>query len=106
MKARIRDTELYFDIDGAGLALDGTALREKPVAFVIHGGPGGDHSGFRGPLAPLAEKLQLVYFDHRDVVRHDLVSAIIRAYDRVSAPGVGLRRVDRGDSAASGAPSA
>jgi len=27
--------------------------------------------------------IQFVYFDHRDVVRHDLVSAIVRAYDRV-----------------------
>jgi proline iminopeptidase len=65
MKARIRDTEIYFDVDGAGLASDGGALREKPVAFVIHGGPGSDHTGFRGPLAPLTAKLQLVYFDHR-----------------------------------------
>ena len=35
------------------------------MAFVIHGGPGSDHTGFRGPLAPLAQELQLVYFDHR-----------------------------------------
>src|SRR5512134_3862245 len=65
MKARIRDTEIYFDIDGPGLTADGATMREKPVAFVIHGGPGSDHTGFRGPLGPLAEKLQLVYFDHR-----------------------------------------
>ena len=65
MKANIRNTEIYFDVDGAGLAVDATSMREKPVAFVIHGGPGSDHSGFRKPLAPLAEKLQLVYFDHR-----------------------------------------
>lgn len=65
MRAAIRDTEIYFDVDGAGLAAEGGALRDKPVAFVIHGGPGGDHSGFRAPFAPLAERLQLVYFDHR-----------------------------------------
>jgi proline iminopeptidase len=65
MKARIRDTEIYFDIDGAGLAEQGGTLRDKPVAFVIHGGPGSDHTGFRTPFAPLAETLQLVYFDHR-----------------------------------------
>src|SRR5258708_12106343 len=40
-------------------------MREKPVACVIHGGPGSDPSGCRAPLAPLTEKLQLVYFDHR-----------------------------------------
>ena len=65
MKARIRDTEIYFDVDGTGLAADAAGLREKPVAFVIHGGPGSDHSGFRGPFGPMAGKLQLVYFDHR-----------------------------------------
>jgi phosphate starvation-inducible PhoH-like protein len=27
--------------------------------------------------------IRFVYFDDRDVVRHDLVSAIIRAYDRL-----------------------
>jgi phosphate starvation-inducible PhoH-like protein len=30
--------------------------------------------------------IRFVYFDDRDVVRHDLVSAIIRAYDRVQKP--------------------
>jgi phosphate starvation-inducible PhoH-like protein len=52
------------------------------------------------------EGIRFVYFDHRDVVRHDLVSAIIRAYDRMSPPGVGLRRAESGGAAASGAPPA
>jgi phosphate starvation-inducible PhoH-like protein len=30
--------------------------------------------------------IRFVYFDDRDVVRHDLVSAIIRAYDRAQTP--------------------
>ncbi|MGH7386438.1 MAG: PhoH family protein, partial [Candidatus Rokuibacteriota bacterium] len=29
------------------------------------------------------EGIRFVYFDDRDVVRHDLVSSIVRAYDRV-----------------------
>ena len=65
MRAKVRDTEIYFDIEGAGLVPDGNRMREKPVAFIIHGGPGGDHSGFKPGLTPLAEKMQLVYFDHR-----------------------------------------
>jgi proline iminopeptidase len=65
MYARIRDTEIYFDIEGAGLVVDGARMRERPAAFVIHGGPGGDHSSFKPVLSPLAERLQLVYFDHR-----------------------------------------
>ncbi|HXP77727.1 MAG TPA: alpha/beta fold hydrolase [Stellaceae bacterium] len=65
MRAKIRDTEIYFDVEGMGLVPDGRIMREKPVAFVIHGGPGGDHSSFKPVMSPLAERLQLVYFDHR-----------------------------------------
>ena len=65
MRAAIRDTTLYFDIEGAGLVPDGPAMRERPVAMVVHGGPGGDHSGFKPAMSPLAETMQLVYFDHR-----------------------------------------
>jgi phosphate starvation-inducible protein PhoH and related proteins len=32
------------------------------------------------------EGIRFIYFDDRDVVRHDLVSAIVRAYDRVQKP--------------------
>jgi proline iminopeptidase len=38
---------------------------ERPVAFLLHGGPGGDHSGFKPAFAPLAERMQLIYVDHR-----------------------------------------
>jgi proline iminopeptidase len=65
MRARIRDTEIYFDVEGASLVPDGPRMREKPVAFVLHGGPGGDHTGFKPGMTPLSEKMQLVYFDHR-----------------------------------------
>lgn len=47
MRAKIRDTEIYFDIEGAGLVPDGPRMKEKPVAFVIHGGPGADHSSYK-----------------------------------------------------------
>ena len=65
MRARIRDTEIYFDVQGMGLVPDGRRMREQPVGFVIHGGPGGEHSGFKPGMTPLAERMQLVYFDHR-----------------------------------------
>ena len=65
MRARIRDTEIYFDVVGAGLVSDGTEMREKPAAFVIHGGPGADHTTLKPALSPLADRLQLVFFDHR-----------------------------------------
>ncbi len=65
MRAAVRGTEIYFDVEGAGLVPDGGGMREHRPAMVIHGGPGGDHSGFKPAFTPMAEQLQLVYFDHR-----------------------------------------
>jgi len=65
MRAKIRDTEIYFDVEGAGLVPDGPRMKEKPVAFLIHGGPGADHTSFKPTFSPLSKKMQLVYFDHR-----------------------------------------
>jgi proline iminopeptidase len=80
MLARIRDTEIYFDVVGSGLVADGARMRERPVAFILHGGPGNDHSDLKASLSPLAETMQLVFFDHRgqgrsargDVARYTL----------------------------------
>jgi proline iminopeptidase len=77
---RVRDTEIYFDVEGAGLVPDGATMRERAVAFVIHGGPGSDHTGLKPAFSPLVDTLQLVYFDHRgqgrsargDVARYTL----------------------------------
>jgi proline iminopeptidase len=71
MFAALRGTRLYFDIDGAGLVPNGGAMRERPVAMLVHGGPGGDHSGFKPSMTPLAERMQIVYFDHRGHGRSD-----------------------------------
>ena len=65
MRAKIRDTEIYFDIEGAALVPNGDQMQEKPIAFLIHGGPGADHTSYKPTLSPLSQKLQLVYFDHR-----------------------------------------
>jgi proline iminopeptidase len=65
MYAALRDTELYFDIDGMGLVPDGNRMVERPTGFVIHGGPGGDHTAFKTAFGPLNADMQLVYFDHR-----------------------------------------
>lgn len=61
----MRDTRLYFDIDGAGLVPEHGAMRQRPEAMLIHGGPGGDHSGFKPAMSPLSDTMQVVYFDHR-----------------------------------------
>ena len=65
MRAKIRNTEIYFDVEGAGLVPNGNRMREKPIAFVVHGGPGADHTSFKPTFTPLSQKMQLVYFDHR-----------------------------------------
>lgn len=65
MRAKIRDTELYFDIDGAGLVFDGDRPCEHPPAFLVHGGPGADHTSYKAGLSDLRDRLQLIYFDHR-----------------------------------------
>jgi proline iminopeptidase len=65
MYATVRDTRLYFDVEGMGLVPDGARMVERGVAFVIHGGPGSDHTGFKPAFTPLSSRLQLVYFDHR-----------------------------------------
>jgi proline iminopeptidase len=65
MLARLRDTEIYFDVVGAGLVADEERMRERPAAFIIHGGPGSDHSDLKATLSPLSQTMQLVFFDHR-----------------------------------------
>ena len=65
MKASVRGTKLYFDVDGMGLVPDGDRMRERPVLFLLHGGPGGEHSSFKSTAALLRDVAQLVYLDHR-----------------------------------------
>lgn len=65
MRARIRGTEIYFDVDGMGLVPEGDRMVERPVLFLLHGGPGGDHAGFKTSSAALRDVAQLVYVDHR-----------------------------------------
>ncbi len=65
MKATLRGTEIYFDIAGMQLAPVGTDFIERPVIFMLHGGPGGDHLGFKRHSLELQEIAQLVFIDHR-----------------------------------------
>ena len=65
MRARIRDTEIYFDVEGASLVAGETGIVERPTAFLVHGGPGLDHTAGKARYQPLSRTMQLVYFDHR-----------------------------------------
>ncbi|WP_408009225.1 alpha/beta fold hydrolase [Pseudalkalibacillus sp. A8] len=65
MFASVNGTKLFFDIDGAGYVKENEELKEKPVCFVLHGGPGGTHGNFKPYLDALTETIQLVYIDNR-----------------------------------------
>ncbi len=65
MKAKIRGTEIFFDIEGASIVVEDRGIREKPVAVLLHGGPGGDHTSYKPTFSDLSDRMQLVYIDHR-----------------------------------------
>ena len=65
MRARIRNTELYFDIDGMGLVPHTDRMVQRPVLFLLHGGPGGDHTLYKRKISALRDVAQLVYIDNR-----------------------------------------
>lgn len=65
MKAKIRGTEIYFDIAGMQLQPVGNDFVERPVLFMLHGGPGGDHLRFKQHSLELQDIAQLVFIDHR-----------------------------------------
>lgn len=65
MYAKLRGTEIYYDISGMGLEPQGDQFVEKPVLFMLHGGPGGDHLRFKQHSIDLNKVAQLVFIDHR-----------------------------------------
>jgi proline iminopeptidase len=65
MFAKVNGIRLFFDVVGSGLRPIGSEMVQMPALFVLHGGPGCDHSYFRPWLDPLAEHAQLIYLDHR-----------------------------------------
>jgi proline iminopeptidase len=65
MYANVRGTRLYFDVDGPQLVANGTGMAQRPTVMLLHGGPGGDHTGFRAHAKWLREIAQLVYLDNR-----------------------------------------
>ncbi len=65
MKAKIRGTEIYYDIAGMQLAPVKNDFQERPVLFMLHGGPGSDHLRFKQHSLELQDVAQLVFIDHR-----------------------------------------
>jgi proline iminopeptidase len=46
-------------------------MTPKPTMLLLHGGPGGDHSGFRPWFDRFADTYQVIYLDHRGQGRSD-----------------------------------
>ena len=71
MLANVNGTKLFFDVEGLQYVPDGPRMREKPVCFVLHGGPGGDHANFLPDTSVLADTMQLIYIDDRNCGRSE-----------------------------------
>jgi len=65
MKAKIRGTEIYFDVMGMHITPNKNDLTEKPILFLIHGGPGGNHIHFKNDSIKLQQYAQLIFIDQR-----------------------------------------
>jgi pimeloyl-ACP methyl ester carboxylesterase len=63
---------LFVDVDGAGLVPAGPAMVERPTVLLLHGGPGLDHSMYKGADAMVLDDIaQVVFYDHRGNGRSD-----------------------------------
>lgn len=71
MFAKVNGTRIYFDVEGREQVYDGEEWRKKPVCFILHGGPGGEHTIFQSLLTPLSKYMQLVYIDQRGCGQSD-----------------------------------
>ncbi len=71
MRIEVNGCRLYVDVVGSGLVASGPEMVERPVVFVLHGGPGFDHSTMKPDFNPLADVAQLIYYDHRGQGRSD-----------------------------------
>ncbi len=66
MKAKIRGTEIFFDVAGSQFRTGKNGVvTEKPVLFLIHGGPGGNHIHFKFDSITLEKEAQLIFIDQR-----------------------------------------
>lgn len=73
MKIDLNGVGIFIDVEGKQFVPEGASLREKPVCFLLHGGPGCDHTMYVPACSPLAEDMQLVYIDNRGHGRSDRV---------------------------------
>lgn len=73
MLATVNGTRIFFDVDGKRVVWDEKeqCMKEKPVCFILHGGPGGEHGIYGTNFNWLKEYMQLVFIDFRGSGRSD-----------------------------------
>jgi proline iminopeptidase len=71
MRIRLGDVTLWFDISGPSVVPQGDTAIERPTVIAVHGGPGLDHINLKAELAPLTERVQILYYDQRGHGRSD-----------------------------------
>jgi pimeloyl-ACP methyl ester carboxylesterase len=69
------DVRLWFDVSGPSVLPNGETTANRPTIVAVHGGPGVDHINMKAKLAPLAEHVQVVYYDQRGHGRSDYSSS-------------------------------
>lgn len=62
---------LWFDASGPSVLPEGEDVAERPTLVAVHGGPGLDHINMKQTLAPLADHVQIIFYDQRGHGRSD-----------------------------------
>ena len=65
MRISLGDVTLWFDVSGPSVVPRGDTAVARPALVAVHGGPGLDHINMKAGLAPLAESLQVLFYDQR-----------------------------------------
>lgn len=80
MRVDLGDVSLWFDVSGPSVLPRDDTTVERPTLVAVHGGPGTDHVNMKEGLGPLAEDLQVLYYDQRGHGRSDHSSAEFWSY--------------------------
>lgn len=71
MRICVGDIQLFVDVVGSAIAIEGHETREKPAMVLLHGGPGFDHMSLRPDFESLSDICQLFFVDQRGNGRSD-----------------------------------
>jgi pimeloyl-ACP methyl ester carboxylesterase len=64
MLMEVRGKNLFFEVLGSHLTIDGAEIKEKPILILLHGGPGGsDHTVYRPIFDHLSDIAQIIFLD-------------------------------------------